>query len=189
MVNLKFKIEYIIITLLVVVIFLQRQCSSPGEVTEKITVETKYDTIEKETPVYVPKWNTRTEANIDTFLTPVDSLAILKEFFTLYNYIDTVGTDSVQIVINDSVMTNKIIARQVNYKVIYPTITITKEKTVNNTQYYYGLGLGAGRNGFNYAGPEFMLKTKTDKIYGLGIGINNNLSPVVTFRLCWKIGK
>jgi hypothetical protein len=134
---LKFKIEYIIITLLVVVIFLQRQCSSPGEVTEKITVETKYDTIEKETPVYVPKWNTRTEANIDTFLTPVDSLAILKEFFTLYNYIDTVGTDSVQIVINDSVMTNKIIARQVNYKVIYPTITITKEKTVNNTQYYY----------------------------------------------------
>jgi hypothetical protein len=186
---LKIKIEYIIIVLLVVALILQRQCSSPGDVTEKITVETKYDTIKEKTPVYVPKWDTRTEVDIDTFLSPVDSLAILKEFYTLYNYIDTVGTDSVKIVINDSITTNKIIARQVDYKVIYPTITITKEKTVNKTQYFYGFGLGGSSNGFNYVGPELMLKTKTNTAYGLGIGINNNLSPVVNFRMYWKIGK
>lgn len=186
---MKLKIEYIIIGILVVALLLQRQCSSPGTVTEKVTVETKYDTIKKETPVYVPKWNTRTEVNIDTFLSPVDSLAILKEFFTLYTYIDTVGTDSVNIVIKDSITTNKIIARQVDYKVIYPTITITKEKFVKETQYYYGFGIGGSKNGFNYVGPELMLKTKTDKIYGIGIGVNNTLSPVINFRMHWKIGK
>lgn len=185
---MKLKIEYIIIILLVVALFLQRQCSSP-EVTSKTHVFVDYDTIEKETPVYVPKWKTRTEVDIDTFLSPVDSLAILKEFYTLYNYIDTVGTDSVKIVINDSITTNKIIARQVNYKVIYPTVTITHEKYVKETQYYYGLGLGGSRNGFNFVGPEFMLKTKNDKMYGLGIGVNNNLSPVISFRMYWKIGK
>jgi hypothetical protein len=186
---LKIKIEYIIISLLVVALILQRQCSSPTEVKEKVIVKTKYDTIKKETPVYVPKWSTRTEVDIDTFLSPVDSLAILKEFYTLYNYIDTVGTDSVKIVINDSITTNKIIARQVNYKVIYPTITITKEKIINETQFFYGFGLGAGNRGFNYVGPELMLKTKTNKAYGLGIGVNNNLSPVANFRIYWKIGK
>lgn len=186
---MKIKIEYIIIGILVVALLLQRQCSSPGTVTEKVTVETKYDTIKKETPVYVPKWDTRTEVDIDTFLSPVDSLAILKEFYTLYTYIDTVGTDSVNIVIKDSITTNKILARQVDYKVIYPTITITKEKFVKETQYYYGFGLGGSKDGFNYVGPELMLKTKTDKIYGIGIGINNNLSPVINFRMHWKIGK
>jgi hypothetical protein len=185
---LKLKIEYIIIALLVVALFLQRQCSSP-DVVEKVTTEIKYDTINKQTSVYVPKWNTRTEVNIDTFLSPVDSLAILKEFYTLYNYIDTVGTDSVKIVINDSVTTNKIIARQVDYKVIYPTITITKEKFVKETQYYYGLSLGGSKEGFDYVGPELLLKTKSDKVYGLGVGINNDLSPVINFRTYWKIGK
>lgn len=186
---MKIKIEHIIIAILVVALILQRQCSSPGDVTEKIIIETRYDTIKKETPVYTPKWNTRTEVDIDTFLSPVDSLAILKEFYILYNYIDTVGTDSVKIIINDSVTTNKIIARQVNYKVIYPTITITKEKMLNKTQYFYGFGIGARNNGFNYVGPELMLKTKTNKAYGLGVGINNNLSPVANFRMYWKIGK
>lgn len=186
---MKIKIEYIIIALLVVALFLQRQCSSPGETVTKTKVEIKYDTIKKETPVYVPKWNTKTEVNIDTFLSPVDSLAILKEFYTLYNYIDTVGTDSVKIVINDSITTNKIIARQVNYKVIYPTITITHEKYLKETQYYYGFGLGGSSSGFDYVGPELMLKTKNDKAYSLGVGVNNNLSPVVNFRMYWKIGK
>lgn len=186
---MKFKIEYIIITLLVLALVLQRQCSSSGDIVTKTKVEIKYDTIKKETPVYVPKWNTKTEVDIDTFLSPVDSLAILKEFYTLYNYIDTVGTDSVKIVINDSITTNKIIARQVKYKVIYPTVTITHEKYLKETQYYYGFGFGGGRSGFNYVGPEFMLKTKNNKAYNVGVGINNNLSPVVNFRMYWKIGK
>ena len=129
---MKIKIEYIIIVLLVAALLLQWTCSDVKVEGTTITkTEVKWDTIKTETPVYVPKWNTRTEVDIDTFTLPIDTNAILGDYFAIYNYIDTVGTDSVKIVINDSITTNKIASRQVNYKVIYPTITVTKETVIN----------------------------------------------------------
>jgi hypothetical protein len=111
---MKVKIEYIIIALLVIALLLQRACSSSqDENTTSIKTEIKWDTIKTEVPKYIPKWSTRTEIDIDTFTTPIDTLAILTDYYAIYNYSDTVGTDSVQIVINDTISTNKITSRSV----------------------------------------------------------------------------
>jgi hypothetical protein len=182
---LKIKIEYIIIVLLVAALLLQWTCSDVKVEGTTITkTEVKWDTIKTETPVYVPKWNTRTEVDIDTFTLPIDTNAILGDYFAIYNYIDTVGTDSVKIVINDSITTNKIASRQVNYKVIYPTITVTKETVINKQQFYYGIGVSP-----QSIGPKVLYKTKNNHVYGLGVDINTNLNPTLELSMYWKFGK
>lgn len=182
---MKIKIEYIIIVLLVAALLLQWTCSDVKVEGTTITkTEIKWDTIKTETPVYVPKWSTRTEIDIDTFTTPIDTNAILGDYFAIYNYIDTIGTDSVKIVINDSITTNKIASRQVNYKVIYPTITVTKETVINKQQFYYGLGISP-----QGVGPQFLYKTKNNHVYGLGVDINKSLKPTLELSMYWKFGK
>ena len=185
---MKLKFEYIIIIVLVVALLLQRACNKDNIVIETTTkTEIKWDTINNTTPVYVPKWKTRTEIDIDTFTVPIDTVAILKDYYAIYNYIDTVGTDSVKIVINDSITKNNIKSRVVDYKVIYPTITITKETVINKSQLYYGLGITVGNN-INI-GPELLYKTKTNQAFGLGLGVNQNLQPSLSAKMYWKIGK
>jgi len=185
---MKFKFEYIIIIVLVVALLLQRACNKNNVVTETtIKTEIKWDTINKTTPVYVPKWKTRTEIDIDTFTVPIDTIAILKDYYAIYAYSDTISTDSVTIVMNDSITKNKILSRIVDYKIIYPTITITKETVINKSQLYYGLGIKAGAN--ISIGPELLYKTKTNQAFGLGLEVNQNFQPSLSIRMYWKIGK
>lgn len=174
------------IVLLVAALLLQWTCLGPNssESTTSTKVEVKWDTIKSETPVYIPKWNTRTEIDIDTFTTPIDTNAILKDYFAIYHYIDTVGTDSVNIIINDSITKNNIASRQVNYKVIYPTITVTKETVINKRQFYYGAGVSP-----QGVGPQFLYKTKNNHVYGLGVDFNRNLNPTLRASMYWKFGK
>lgn len=183
---MKIKIEYIVIVLLVAALLLQWTCLGPNSSNPTIStkVEVKWDTIKSETPVYIPKWNTRTEIDIDTFTTPIDTNAILKDYFAIYHYIDTVGTDSVNIIISDSITKNNIASRQVNYKVIYPTITVTKETVINKRQFYYGVGVSP-----QGVGPQFLYKTKNNHVYGLGIDFNKNLKPTIEASMYWKFGK
>ena len=185
---MKFKFEYIIIIVLVVVLLLQRACNKNDVVTETIIkTEIKWDTINKTTPVYIPKWKTRTEIDIDTFTVPIDTIAILKDYYAIYAYSDTISTDSVTIVMNDSITQNKIKSRIIDYKIIYPTITITKETVINKSQLYYGLGIKTGAN--ISIGPELLYKTKNNQAFGFGLGINQNLQPSLSIRMYWKIGK
>ena len=182
---MKIKIEYIIIVLLVAALLLQWTCSgSKVEGVTTTTTEIKWDTIKTEVPKYVPQWSTRTEIDIDTFTTPIDTLAILTDYYAIYSYSDTVGTDSVQIVIHDTVSTNKIVSRSIKYNIMYPTITITKETVINKPQFFYGIGLGT-----KSIGPEVLYKSKKNHAYGLGIGVNSDLQPNFSFRMYWSIGK
>lgn len=187
---MKLKFEYIIIIALVAALLLQRSCdSSKNEEEVIIKKEIKWDTISTTTPVYIPKWKTKIEIDIDTFTTPIDTNAILRDYYAIYNYIDTVGTDSVKIVINDTITTNKIASRVVSYDVIYPTITITKETFINKRQFYQGFGLGGNTAGLNYLGYEFLYKDKKYNAFGLGAGVDNNLKPTANVKMYWKIGK
>ena len=88
---------------------------------------------------------------------------------------------------NDSITKNKILSRIVDYKIIYPTITITKETVINKSQLYYGLGIKAGAN--ISIGPELLYKTKTNQAFGLGLEVNQNFQPSLSIRMYWKIGK
>ena len=185
---------------LIIVIFLLRECrgESKGTPVEPVTIvkiETKYDTIVETVETYIPeyrtkvKWKTKTVHDTievhDTI--PIDTTSILEDYFATYAYTDTLKKDSVTFVINDTISQNKILSRGINYSLVYPTKIISTEREVNKRELYIGFGLGGDKQQLSYLGSELMLRNKKERIYGVGLGINQNFEPILTFKMSWKI--
>jgi len=187
------NIQTVLIAVLIIIILLLRACNKPDPVEPVIItkVETVFDTITKEIPVYVPKYVQKIEYIHDTIIdsTPVDTVSILKDYFATYVYKDNQELDSLNLTIIDSVSQNKIFARTIQYDLIYPTTTITKEIYLNQRELYWGIGMQGRTDQLNYVGGELLYRNRKKQAYGLGIGINQDLQPVVSGRLYWKIGK
>ena len=188
------NIQTLLIIALIAVILLMRSCdrkSSPVEPTVITKVEVKYDTIVKIVPEYVPKWYKKIEYSVDTLLVekPIDTAAILKDYFATYVYEDVQRLDSLTLTIKDSVSQNKIASRSISYELLYQTKTITKETYLNNREFYWGLDVKGRLDQLNYVGGNILYKTKKKNIYGIGIGVNQKLQPVISGQLYWKIGK
>lgn len=188
------SIQTLLIVVLIIIILLMRNCSGnsnpktkPKEIV-KTTIE--YIPVDKEIPVYIPKWKEKIITDIDTFLVDVDTSAILADYYAKYYFVDTLSLDTLgYVLVEDTVTQNKITSRKVNYKVNIPKITIEKTIYVNEREFYYGLGLAGNPKQLNYLGAEMLYKTKKKQAYGLGIGVNQNFQPVITGRIFWKIGK
>jgi len=200
------NIQNIIIVVLIVIIIIMQQCSGPSfdfnlfgkknkqpnavEGTVITKIETKWDTLELEKEVYVPKYITKVVTEHDTIPSDVDTLSILKEYYSKYAYTDTIDLDSFgNIVIKDTISKNTILARKVNPSLYIPTTIITRDSLINKHEFYYGFGLAANKEQFNYLGGELVYRSKRKKIVGLGLGINQNLQPVMSARFMWKFGK
>ena len=56
-------------------------------------------------------------------------------------------------------------------------------------EFYIGLGLVGSKTGISFFGPELLLRTKSQNVYGVGIGVDGNLQPNLSLRTYWKIGK
>lgn len=191
--NLNFEISFqtLIITVLVAVILLMRNCSGPITPTEpRIERDTvvEYVTIEKEVPVYKPQIRTVIKTRIDTFTTPIDTAAILADYYAVKTYEDTQVLDSLDITITDTVSQNQILGRKIAYNFTYPRSTITEKIYLNQRELYYGIGLGGGAEN-NYFGGELLFRNKKNQAYGLGVGINSKFQPAVIGRIYWKLGK
>lgn len=188
-------IRNVIILVLIIVILLLRQCSggnvTPSEPTIITKTEIKYDTITKEIPKYIPKVVTRIVREVDTVnvLQPIDTLSILEDYFATYVYEDVQNLDSLNLRITDSVSQNKIMARHIKYDLIYPTVTVTETKYINPREFYIGFGLNGTSNQFNYVGGQLLYRTRKKQAFGLGVGINENLEPILSTQFLWKLGK
>ena len=183
---------------LIIVIFLLRECkgeskSAPIEPVTIVKIETKYDTIVETIETYIPEYRTKIKYKTihDTVevhdTVPVDTLSILEDYFATYAYTDTLKKDSVTFVINDTISQNRILSRGINYSLVYPTKIISTEREVNKRELYIGFGLGGDKQQLSYLGSELMLRNKKERIYGVGLGINNNFEPILTFKMSWKI--
>ena len=188
------NIQTIIIIVLVVVIILLRECGGGKETVEPeieriVKIETKYDTIIKNVPTYIPEYRTRvvTKTVHDTVQLSIDTASILKDYFATYSYIDTIDADSINLIIFDTISQNKILARNIDYSLIYPTTIITKERIINKREFYVGFGLGGSKSQISYLTGELMFRTKKKQMYGIGLGINSNLQPILGFKMGWKI--
>ena len=192
--------QSLIIIGLIIVIFLLRECRGeksplPTEPVRVVKVETKYDTIVKEVKSYVPKyvkkiqWKTKTVHDTveihDTV--PADTLSIVKDYLSARIYNDTLKEDSVTLIINDTISQNRIISRNIKYSLVYPTTIIQTEREVNKRELYLGFGIGGDRQQLSFAGGELLLRNKKERIYGVGLGINQNFEPILTFKMSWKI--
>jgi hypothetical protein len=186
------NIQSLLIVVLVVVIFLMRQCSGPVTPTEpQIIRDTiiEYVTIEKEYPVYVPKIKYVTKVDIDTFTTPIDTSAILADYYAIRTYEDTQVLDSLDLTITDTVSQNQILGRKIAYNFTYPRTTIKETIYLNKRELYFGVGVTGNLDQLQYLGGEMVFKNKKRQAYGLGVGVDQNLVPVVSARMYWKLGK
>ncbi len=190
----------IIVVLLIIIIFLREcqsnQSNSPLTKPDTIVkIETKYDTIVETIETYIPeyitevKWRTRTiHDTIEVHDTiPVDTALVLEDYFKAYAYTDTIKEDSITLTIKDTITQNRIVSRGIEYSLIYPTTTISKEKQINKRELYLGFGLGGDKQQLSYLGGELMLRTKKEQIYGVGLGLNNNFEPILMFKMSWKV--
>lgn len=118
--------------------------------------------------------------------------SLLKEFFALKTYYDTVRLDTLGYVsVIDSVQKNGIIGRSfhTNYKI--PTVTVTKTIThyaPPTSALFFGGGVEGNKTlGVTGANIGILYKSKKDKIVGLNVG--STIGQQLTFGVSsyWKI--
>jgi len=196
-------LKTLLIIVLAIIILILRSCTSTGDKKEDIikvdgkkyivvkheidtvykpTIQTVYKdgkTIYRDTPVYI---------NVPT---NVDTMSILKDYYTKVTYKDTLHLkDSLgYISVVDTIFNNKILNRvwdsHVNKITINDKIYL---KELPKTQLYFGGVLGFDKVDIvNFAGPSFILKTKKDHMYSLGIGYSNNKTVSIQGGIYWKI--
>lgn len=118
--------------------------------------------------------------------------SLLKEFFALKSYADTVRLDTLgYVAIADTVQQNGLTGRSfhTNYKI--PTVTVTKTITHYDppkAQLYYGFGLDLNPT-FAPTGAHggLILKTKKDQLIGVQVGTGIEGGINYGFSSYWKI--
>jgi len=215
--------EILILLLLGIILFLRGCGEDYGDKTlvevdgeQYELLESKTDTIyvEKEVKVtkYVPKYITKEVIKEVEIPVDVDSLAIIKDYFSKVTVKDTLSlaydfpdvvTDSVGNkpsgdlgfgILTDVISQNRIESREIDWYFKIPTVyntTIVKELPKN--EFYIGFGTGIDQtNGLNNLSGNVLFKTKKLNIYGLNLGISNQLGeykPFVGGSMYWKLGK
>lgn len=136
-------------------------------------------TIKKDTTIYV-----EVPAKVDTG-------AILRNYFAINVYSDSILLkDSLgRVSITDSITQNNIKNRKWSYHINTKTIKdVTIAKTPPTTQLYIGADLGMDKvHIINQVSAGFILKTKSDRLYQLNGGLDNNLTPFILIGTYWKI--
>jgi hypothetical protein len=188
-----FKFEHIVILILGVCLLWLTQCRRTKPITEEIVkteVVIKWDTVEVAKTEYIPKIVERLVVNIDTFSIPIDTVSVLKDYYAKYFYTDTIQIDTLgSIVINDTITRNLISMRDVQSNIFIPTTTITNTVYLNRREFYGGISLTGQPTQLDFINGELLYKGKKRNAYGIGVGINQELVPIYTFKVFWKIGK
>jgi len=129
----------------------------------------------------------------------IDTAALLKDYYSKVLYKDVlVLPDSLgTVAVTDTISQNRILGRTFNANVKRRTIketTIVKE--LPKTKVFYGLEGGFNKADFvSSVGAGVLINTKKDKIYQLGLGVNNqtidgingSFSPYIRGGVYWKI--
>jgi len=155
-------IPYIFIIALICYIVFLRECTSPQPIIETKIV-TQHDSI------YVPIIDTFNTLQIDTVWLDsliyntiiheqIDTIYILRDYFTKYYYTDTIRNDSqALIVINDTLYRNRIKSR-------YSQIKLFAEKPTLKNNFYIGGGITGGQDRLGLTVNGAMI-TKRKKLY------------------------
>lgn len=189
----RFTFEHIVILILGVALLWLTQCRRSEPIVDEIIkteVVTKWDTVEVAKTEYVPKIIEKVVVDIDTFTAPIDTVSVLEDYYAKYFYTDTIQIDTLgSVVINDTITRNLISFRDVQSNIFIPTTTITNTVYLNRREFYGGISLTGQPTQLDFINGELLYKGKERNAYGVGVGINNELVPIYTFKVFWKIGK
>lgn len=202
---LKKSFVYIIIGILALGLIWQRSCNGPiNSVTKVPTVKidgVKYDVLKHTTDTFVTPakvqivYKTGETIYKDTTIfvpvpTNVDTAAILKDYFAIKVYDDTLHLkDSLgYITVRDSMNRNSILSRtfnaHINRIIIKDSLILSKSA---RNQVYVGGSIGFIKPMATSIGIDLFLKTKTDKLYGLNVGYTSDLNLYAQGTILWKI--
>lgn len=198
---MKTKFNYLIIGILIVIIFLQRNCngeqtlSTPEPIVTTDTIwKTTYDTVYKNVTVLKKEYikpegeQYNSGETIDTCKARFQNL--LKEHLVRTVYSDTLTLDSIgTIVIKDTVWLNKLYGKREyvkNYKIPFVTKTIIKPEPPKR-QLYIGGNFFGNINSIQYITPGLLYKNKKDQIYQVNVGISTNGDVIYGVGGYWKI--
>lgn len=193
------KIPWYIIIGLVVIILLQRACTPSNKCPSALTVVkhdtswqafSKHDTVRVLVPYakivdHHPEPITITDTVFETVFQNVDTAAILRDYFATRFYSDTNSTDIGKVIIRDSVTQNKIKWRDVLFDLKFPVINNLAIIKPHN-QVYIGIDVG-GTNSWISFGPQFTLKTASDKMYHFGASYTTDNKFYFHLGTDWKI--
>ena len=154
----------------------------------------------KYTPTEIKEYRTKEElysfiVEYDTTVKykDVDTAAILKDYFAKRLTIDTLKlNDSLGfVIVTDTIKENRIWHRaylaNINQKEIHDTMWISPVPT---PKLYIGINGGFTKTQLpNTIGLSLMYQTPKDKIFGLGVGLQNGptIAPYVNGSVYWKI--
>ena len=198
------RFQSTVIIILVIIILLMQQCSGSGisifnknkkpiepkVVTETVTV---WDTLEIEKEVYVPKWRTKVVKEYDTVKVvipqDVDTLSILRDYYTEYQYIDTIFVDSLGfIVLTDTITQNSILNRDPDFNIQIPTKIVNNNIYINEREFYAGLGARTNGNNISWMGLEGVYRTRQGNTFIIGVGTDNENKFSAGAGVHWRIG-
>lgn len=200
---LKLDLKSMLLIVLVLIIVLMKTCdreeTKPGKT---IDIEgKKYEVVKHDIDTFIQKHETVVykkgkDVYHDTTIyvpTPIsfDTVQVVNDYYAKRVYIDTLKlADSLgYIVVNDTISQNSLLGRlwnaQVNKTTIKETLIV---KELPKNQVYIGLVGGFDKETVvNFAGPSIMLKTKTDKVYSIGVGYSAAKVVSIQGGLYWKI--
>ena len=200
---LKLDLKTLLIIALIAIVILMRACNGgSGAPGETIRVDgKKYEVLKRtvdtlKVPVKTVEYRKGSDIYVETPIyveipAKVDTLSILKDYYAKRVYIDTLKLkdDLGFIVVNDTVSQNSLLGRmwdaQVNKTTIKEQIIV---KELPRNQVYIGAVGGFNRQDIvNFAGPSLLLKTKSDKIYSLGVGYSGDKTVSIQGGIYWKI--
>lgn len=170
-----------------------KYCTRKEPVEPKIItiVETRWDTLRIDSIVYIPKWKEKIIYKWDTINPePIDTAAILQDYYNKYYYEDTISLDSVgRVIVKDTVSQNKILYRLTVPEINVKTTTVYIKEYLNENEWYVGGGLIANKQGIQNIEGEVLFRSKQQQAFGAGIGINNEFQPTFSIKYLRKIGK
>jgi len=200
----KIDFKVIVIIILIIIVALMRMCESDKNINNKIVkingknyevIKTKIDTLyeTKITSIYKKGKDIYHDTTIYVEMPKekIDTLTILKDFFSKVVFIDTIKlNDSLGIVIiSDTINQNKILNRKVDAKINKITIKeMISLVELPRNQLYIGPSIALDKtNLINNMCFNVLLKTKNDKIYSVGVGLNSEKNFIIQGGILWKI--
>lgn len=189
-------IALVIIGLLIIVFL--RECRQKPSPPASPKVDTTYitirDTVKQQIPVPYevikegkPFMVTKLDTQFIVVVQPVDTIAILQDYFAKRYYRDTAKTTYGYVYILDTITQNKIKYRRVIADWKVPEIHSVTAAPVKN-QIYFGLNVCSNGAQLGF-GPDIFLKTKGDHIYTLGADYMPGIDKPIFYRVGtkWKI--
>jgi hypothetical protein len=134
----------------------------------------------------------------DTIQALVDTNFIVNNYLNSKNvFVNTYNFDKQQgsITITDTISQNKLVGRKYTTKITPKTDTLLIPEPFKR-KVFFGLEGGLNRGDFvNFIGAGVLINSKSDKIYNLGVGVNNTttdgtngvFTPYIKGGVYWKI--